>query len=396
MTDAGSKSRPQGPAERKEAPALPRSFSPARRRSTSFPNRPPLLAPSAAALREIIDGLPEQIALLDDSWNVLAVNRAWAESAASAGIPGLETGENYRQGCEMMAERGNGDAIILRQALREISAGQRRFFEHVYFKDGKSGGDFKVNISCFESGGAWFATVTRYDVTKLMALTRQYRRLERSLIRVQEEERRRIGRELHDATAQLLIALQFSMLRLKGLHSDDETLAVADEVHDTIDRINHEVRAISYLLHPPSLDEEGLVRALDAMARGFARRTGLRIGFWFDGPAESWEPAIEATLYRLAQEALANVHRHAHATQVGIRLVARRNCLHLIVEDDGVGLPPESRRTSAPLGVGMAGMRSRIEELSGRFSIRRVSSGACLVASIPLVQRFLVRRPVPA
>ncbi|WP_129791656.1 sensor histidine kinase [Sphingosinicella sp. CPCC 101087] len=395
MTDAGSESRPHEQAEQEDDPAAPRSFSPAYRLTIPFPLSPSPAAPSAAALREIIDGLPEQIALLDDSWNVLAVNRAWAESAAAAGIPGLETGQNYLQGCEMMAERGNGDAILLRQALREISGGERRFFEHVYFKDGKSGGDFKVNISCFESGGARFATVTRYDVTKLMALTRQYRRLERSLIRVQEEERRRIGRELHDATAQLLVALQLSMLRLKDLHSDDETAAIVAEVRDTIDRINHEVRAISYLLHPPSLDEEGLVRALDAMARGFSRRTGLGIGFWFDGSAQSWEPVFEATLYRLAQEALANVQRHAHATRVGIRLVARRHCLHLIVEDDGIGLPPDSHRSSAPLGVGIAGMRSRIEELSGRFSIRRVSSGTCLVASIPLGRPLLERGALP-
>ena len=367
-----------------DASVRPRSFASAQEAPKPGPEVAAVIPPSAAALKEIIERLPEQIALLDESWTILAVNRAWSESAAAAALPGLQTGENYLRGCETMAERGDRDALILRQALREIATGRRKFFEHVYPKSGTDGGDFKVNITRFESGGAWFATVTRYDVTKLMALTRRYRRLENSLLRVQEEERRRIGRELHDATAQLLVALHLSMLRLKALHSDEDTLSVVVEAQDAIDRINHEIRAIAYLLHPPSLEDGKLVEALDTMTQGFARRTGLRVGFWFDGDAGRWDPVIETTLYRLTQEALANVHRHAHATQVAIRLVARRAFLHLVIEDDGIGIPAESRTAAAPLGVGIAGMRSRIDELAGRFSIRRLSAGTCLMASIPL------------
>lgn len=348
--------------------------------------RPHLLGLPAKldTLQEIIDGLPEQIALLDGDWAVLAVNRAWAESAAEASIPGLKVGENYFGGVEDFAEKGHRDAIILRQGIRQILSGRRKFFEHVYTKSEISKHDYKVNITRFESGGEFYATVTRYDVTKVMALTRQYHRLEQSLFRIQEEERRRIGRELHDATAQLLVALHLNILRLKTLHEDGETRAVVTELNDTLGRINHEIRAISYLLHPPSLEDGGLVESLDAMARGFARRTDLRIGFWFDGEGGHWEPVVEGTLYRLAQEALANVHRHAHATQVGIRLVARPRFLHLIIEDDGIGIPIESTSGLAPLGVGIAGMRSRIDELAGRFSIRRLESGTCLVASVPI------------
>ncbi|MGZ8336134.1 MAG: sensor histidine kinase [Allosphingosinicella sp.] len=342
-------------------------------------------APGVAAFQEVIDGLSEQICILDGAWNVLAVNRTWAESAAAAVlVPGIRVGENYLVGCETLAAKGNRDALILLQGIRQIVAGRRKFFEHVYTKSEISKQDYKVNITRFESGGSWFATVTRYDVTKLMSLTRQYRRLERSLIRVQEEERRRIGRDLHDATAQLLVALHLNIIRLKAIHGDEETVSVVGELGETLGRINHEIRAISYLLHPPSLEDGGLVESLDAMARGFSRRTGLKIGFWFDGQRERWEPIVEGTLYRLAQEALANVHRHAHASMIGIRLVARRDYLHLIIEDDGVGIPIESANSLAPLGVGIAGMRSRIDELSGRFSIRRMETGTCLIASIPL------------
>ena len=370
--------------EHEAQPVRPRSYAPASLTSDLAP--PEFFDLTAStALQEVVDGLPEQIALLDESWNVLKVNRAWAEAAATAGLAGLGVGENYLQGCEQFARAGHPDSIILLEALRQIADGKRKYFHHVYRKSGLTHGDFKVNITRFESGGALFTTVTRYDVTKLMALTRQYRRLERSLVRVQEEERRRIGREIHDATAQQLVALHLSLIRLKALHADDATLAVVGELQETLDRINHEIRAISFLLHPPSLDDLGLVDAIDAMARGFSRRTDLRVGFWFDGHGERWEPMVEVTLYRLVQEALANVHRHAHATQVGIRLVARGGrFLHLIVEDDGIGIPFESASAAAPLGVGIAGMRSRIAELDGRFSIRRLPAGTCLVASIPL------------
>jgi len=128
------------------------------------------------------------------------------------------------------------------------------------------------------------------------------------------------------------------------------------------------------------------------MARGFARRTNLRIAFVFEGEPASWEPLVESTLYRLAQEALANVHHHARASQVGMRLVATRlGYLHLIVEDDGVGIPVESTALNGPMGVGIAGMRSRIAEVGGRFTIRPVPGGTCIMASVPLAPR----RPRP-
>ena len=126
-----------------------------------------------------------------------------------------------------------------------------------------------------------------------------------------------------------------------------------------------------------------LVESIEEMATGFARRSKLDIDFSFDGLTESWPTAVEETLYRLAQEALANVHRHAHAKQVGIRLVARPSGhLHLIVHDDGVGMPAGAARSLAPLGVGIAGMRERIKQLGGRFTVRH-EFGTCLVASIP-------------
>jgi signal transduction histidine kinase len=345
-------------------------------------------------LQAMIDDLGEQIALVDENWTILAVNRAWTKSldAEDLRLP-LRVGDNYYAFCKSIADRGNKEGMIVLEGLKQIDSGNRTSLQHVYSQPGaKKSPEFRLVVSSFMSGGRRFGTVARYEVTELMTLTRRYRRLEQSMVHVQEEERRRIGRELHDSTAQLLVALQLSMIRLKAMHQDPASVALFGEVNDTLNLINQEIRAISYLLHPPALEEGGLVESLDAMARGFGRRTNLRIGFWFEGEPGSWEPMIEFTLYRLAQEALANVHHHARASQVGIRLVATRlGFLHLIVEDDGVGIPIESTSPHGPLGVGIAGMRSRIAELGGRFSIRPMPGGTCLMASVPLAPR----RPRP-
>jgi signal transduction histidine kinase len=227
------------------------------------------------------------------------------------------------------------------------------------------------------------AMLSRSEVTDLFTLAERCRRLENSLVAVQEEERRRIGRDLHDGTAQLLVALQLSLIRLKGLHQDRPSELAFGEMDETLKALHHEIRAVSYLLHPPPLVNGSLVESIEGMATGFARRSNLSIDFAFDGITESWPTAVEETLYRLAQEALANVHRHAHAHQVGIRLLARPSGhLHLIVHDDGVGMPDGAARSMAPLGVGIAGMRERIKQLGGRFTVRH-EFGTCLVASIP-------------
>jgi len=401
--EAGQRPPDGGPADPSQdvESAPPRPFSPRRagkRRAAAAPETEPgpQLWPSGV-LQDLIEDLTEQIAVVDASWRILAVNKSWNQSldvAAAAGecLP-LRVGDNYLDFAQFSAGRGSKEGLIIAEALKQISAGTRTTFHHLYVKPG-AGKDpeYRLIVSSFTSGGARFATIARYEVTELVALTRQYRRLERSMVRVQEEERRRIGRELHDSTAQLLVALQLSMIRLKAMHRDEASGAVFGEIDDTLERVNEEIRAISFLLHPPALEDGGLVETLDAMARGFARRTNLRINFWFDGEEMTWEPMVEVTLYRLAQEALANVHRHARANRVGMRLVAtRRGYLHLVIEDDGIGISIHSSLTSGQLGVGIAGMRARIAELGGRLAIRRMDSGTCIIASVPLAPR----RPRP-
>jgi len=347
--------------------------------------------PGMDALQAVIDELPDEIAIADASWNLLAVNQAWTVKACESPRRELRPGCNYRELLESWAADGNPDCRKVADALREMSAGTRLVLEHDYSQDvsGRNR-DYRVRISFFYTGSTRLATITRHEMSDLARLARQNRRLEKSLLSVQEEERRRIGRELHDATAQLLVGLHLTNLRLKRMHRDPESTALLAEVDETLGRVNEEIRAISYLLHPPTLDARGLVASIDAMARGFARRTGLDIGFWFDGQAADWDMVIQATLYRVAQEALTNVHRHAEAGHVCIRLVAKpARFLHLIVEDDGIGIPEAPLSSLAPLGVGIAGMQSRVAELGGRLTFHRMEKGTCLIASVPLSRALI-------
>lgn len=366
-------------------PSRPRSFAARTRHANAPPQRTQVRQPAAVeTVQGLIDGLPERIALLDSSWTILTVNRAWEDASRKSATDHFPLGSNYLEICERRADRGDKEAEVIAVALRQIMAGKRKSFRHVHLEPDKRGGrQFQLTITAFKSGSDQFATITLFDVTDLTELASEGRALEDRLIRVQQEERRRIGRELHDATSQYLVVLHLGLIRLKGMYSDEASKPLFSEIDEALAKINDEIRAISYLLHPPSLDA-GLVAALDEMARGFGRRTGLQIGFWFDGERRHWAPGTQGTLYRLAQEALANVHRHAHANQVGIRLVARGSgLLHLLIEDDGCGIPPGAIQSLAPLGVGIASMRARVRELGGRLSIRRMTTGTCVIASVP-------------
>jgi signal transduction histidine kinase len=202
-------------------------------------------------------------------------------------------------------------------------------------------------------------------------------------LQVQEHERLRIGQELHDSTGQLLVSLKLSVAYLRHLDEGQGHEAVFDEIGDTLRRIDHEIRTIAYMNYPAELDSDGLVGALRALARGFGARTGIRVRF--TGICNhALDGGLGATaLLRVAQEALVNVYRHARATSVSISLARRKDNLELKIEDDGRGI---SRDDNGDVfqGVGLHGMRHRIEGLGGRFSLPRLDQGTRICATVPL------------
>lgn len=334
--------------------------------------------------QQLINGLPEQIALLDEHWVILAVNEAWTKTAALYGYSALQPGTNYFEFCRERAEEGHGAARPAVEGIMQIAAGVSDSFRYLYDgNDRWEGHTFQLCINRLEIAGRVFATVTRYDVTELVQLRRLREGFGHSLMEGQAEERRRIAREIHDSTLQLLTGLGLALGQLKRARKSNETLDIVAEMELLLGETQREIRSISYLAHPPLLKEMGLHGALQALVDGFGRRTGMAASLHIeDGPQLSW-PGAEEVLYRIVQEALSNVHRHAHATKVAVGLFGRRAMFHAVILDNGIGMPAHVWR-----GVGLPGMRERLSELGGRLIVRSASPGTIVIASLPAKPRI--------
>ena len=224
----------------------------------------------------------------------------------------------------------------------------------------------------------------------LMQSNDKLRQLSRDLLRTQDYERRRIARELHDSTAQLLAALRINLSRLQDSGLDpDRRRQVLSESGELAVACSTEIRTVTYLLHPPLLDEIGLVAALEAYAQGFGQRTGIQVEIRTSPDFGRLRRELEATLFRIAQEGLANIHRHSGSPLAVIRLERDPYEVRLVLQDRGCGLPEElngKQEGFARFGVGIMGMRERAEQLGGRLELTSKDVGTRLTVTLPLEQ----------
>jgi PAS domain S-box-containing protein len=209
------------------------------------------------------------------------------------------------------------------------------------------------------------------------------------LTRIQNEERRRIGRDLHDSTGQTLAALELDLARLseaaRSLAAKPREL-LANAVR-LARQCSTEIRTASYLLHPPLLDELGLVSALRWLADGLRDRSGIEVQLDLPEAMPRLSAANELTLFRVAQEALTNVQRHSASPWVAVRLAILAHTVSLEVEDAGRGIAGRdgTRGAALPtLGVGLAGMRERIRQVGGTFAVESAGAGTRIRATVPL------------
>jgi signal transduction histidine kinase len=335
-------------------------------------------------MQHLIDDLPEQVALVGEDCRILAVNRAWTDAMARMGYAGVAPGDDYRAICAKNAAEGFEPAIKALAALDEMLLGERSFWELIF--KGRDRWDSHEYQMCFHRvtvGGQHFITVTRSELTEILELRRLKDEFSKSLIEGQTIERQRLARELHDSTAQLLVAVGLLLGNLKRQSANEESVRVVEEIQDLMAEAQKEIRSISYLAHPPALEKLGLIAATNSLVHGFARRTNLEASFDFLGEPRPISPAAEGAIYRVAQEALSNAHRHASATSVRALLCFRRSAIHLVIADDGIGMSADSLAGKGDAGVGLASMRSRLAEIGGRLSILRLTPGTAIVASVP-------------
>jgi PAS domain S-box-containing protein len=204
--------------------------------------------------------------------------------------------------------------------------------------------------------------------------------LSRRMMRVQEEERRNLARELHDGATQNLVALTLNMASIRDAGGvPPSTQAMIDESLRLVEDCTNELRTISYLLHPPLLEELGLSRTLRGYVDGFSRRSGITITLTTQGELDQLGFDVELAVFRIVQEALSNIHRHSHSSTASI-LISRGLALSLEIADQGRGLRPGADSA----GVGIAAMRERVRLLKGRLEIRTSTAGTTITVSLPL------------
>jgi signal transduction histidine kinase len=228
----------------------------------------------------------------------------------------------------------------------------------------------------------------RERTAQLQQSNQNLRELSARLLRVQDDERRRIARDLHDSTGQALTALK---LELAGIQKElaprnpEVALRLATSIEGAR-MISDELRTISYLLHPPLLDELGLGSALRWYVDGFEKRSGIKIRLQFSGDTRL-APEMETTLFRVVQEALINIHRHSCSSTALIRVVQSADRIALEIEDEGMGISADKLAniaSGAPLGVGLRGMRERIKDFGGELEILSSGRGTRVKAAIPI------------
>ena len=207
------------------------------------------------------------------------------------------------------------------------------------------------------------------------------------LMTLQDEERRHISRDLHDTTGQTLAAIKMTTALIQQTAANPELLLLLDDLNALTDEAVQEIRTTSYLLHPPLLDEAGIASAVRWFVEGFAKRSGIQvqceIGDNLGRPPRNYE----LVLFRVLQESLTNVHRHSKASAATVRLKLQANYFTLEIMDNGAGIPEERikrfREAAGGTGVGIAGMRERVQELDGKMDIQSGPTGTIVSVTLP-------------
>jgi PAS domain S-box-containing protein len=351
---------------------------------------------SEQLLRLVLDAIPVGVAVVDLGGNVVSSNPA--SSRIWAGV--IESGEErYAKSKAWWHDTGKEIEPHEWASVRAVVNGESSINEVIDIEtfDGVQKIIHNSAVPIRDERQAIVgAVVINEDVSAQKVAERdletsvsQMQSLATRLMHAQDDERRRIARMLHEMTAQDLAALKMLLARLgrssAGLSAADRQLL--KEGMEIAERSMSGVRTLSYLLHPPFLDEHGLLAAVRWYAEGFAARSGIEVDLDLPTTFERLPQDVETTLFRVVQEALINIHRHAQSPTARIRLCPTDDCLTLEVQDRGVGIPAE---LAAGLvagtgvgGVGIAGMRERLKQLAGTLEIDSSAHGTIVRALLP-------------
>jgi len=357
---------------------------------------------SERLLRLVVDALPVGVAVMNRAGDIILSNPAseqiWSRSIPSGHERYVEskawwhaTGKRIAPD-EWASKRALVDGETSVNEVIEIEAfdGKRKIIQNsaVPIRDAKEHVTGAVVVNEDISARKTSERELNESYSQLRALTTR-------LMRAQDDERRRIAQMLHETTAQDLAALKMLLARLNRTsdHLDDSERSVVADSIALADQSMTEIRTLSYLLHPPFLDETGLLPALRWYAAGFAERSGIKVDLDLPEHFDRLPVDTETALFRIVQESLINIHRHAGSETARIRMrreADTADTLVLEIEDRGHGFPEASLNhiTSGGggVGVGIAGMSERIDQLGGRLEIESDAHGATVRVRLPIVK----------
>jgi PAS domain S-box-containing protein len=233
------------------------------------------------------------------------------------------------------------------------------------------------------------------DITEQKKAGEALRQLSGRLLQLQDEERRRLGRDLHDSLAQSVLAVNLSLAQItqSSPSLDERNRSALAKARALLQDMSRQIRTISYLLHPPLLDELGLVSAVKEYASGFSERSGIQVQVGVSPGFGRLSQEAETALFRIIQESLANIQRHSGSPSARIRLEGTPECITLEVSDQGHGMSAASgkklNKPGALMGVGIAGMRERMSQLGGTLEIESGKSGTIVRATLPVKSEVL-------
>ena len=339
-----------------------------------------------ARLRErnaLLDGLfdqaPEAIALANLDSRVVRVNRDFTRlfgyppqevvghRLIDLIVPSESRGE-FQRHLELMAERQRVDAEVIRQC-----------------KDGSRLDVLAVGAPVSMPGGQIALYAMYRDISDRKRADDALRELSGQLLRSQDEERRRLARELHDSTGQKLAALAWNLSGLdqSGALVDARAKRILAESVDLTQECLREIRTLAYLLHPPELEEFGLAEAARNYVNGFAQRSGIAVELELSSDLGRLSPEVETTLFRILQEGLNNIHRHSGSPRASVQIYQSPDAVTMNIQDQGLGMQ-EALMGDKKLGVGIAGMRERVRQLRGQLEIHSTERGTTLKVVLPL------------
>jgi PAS domain S-box-containing protein len=220
-----------------------------------------------------------------------------------------------------------------------------------------------------------------FDVTKRKQLEHRAKELTEQLVRIQEDERQKISQELHDSTAQHLVAASLLLGSLRPTALSDRQRGAWDDCDRSLQEALRELRSFSYLMHPPALERDSFSSTVRQYVDGFCNRAAIDVGLRLDNRADALPPEVLRMLLRLVQEGLSNIQRHSGSTRALIHIRQVRDRLHVVIRDNGRGTG-----STGPLrpGRGIGGMAARIEHYEGRLRIDSGPTGTAVHASMPM------------